>query len=114
MDPIIRDGSILAIDPDDKKMVRRGIYAIVPPEGGWTIKLAKQSGHLLLLQAANLWTEDNFPPLHRPEADPRPHSQPRRLGLAEPGVDALVIGRAAEAELFVPLAFQAASFHEAT
>ena len=72
MDPMIRDGSIVAVDLDDKKMVRRGIYAIATPEGGWTIKLAKQSGHLLLLQAANLWTEDNFPPYIDGKHNPDP------------------------------------------
>jgi hypothetical protein len=41
-------------------MVQRSIYAVVTPEGGWTIKLAKQSGHLLLLLAAKLRTEDSF------------------------------------------------------
>jgi hypothetical protein len=72
MEPVIRDESILAVDLDGKKMVRRRIYAIVTPEGGWTIKLAKQSGHPLLLEAANLWTEDNFPPYIDRKQNPDP------------------------------------------
>ncbi len=72
VDPIIFDGSMLAIDFDDKKLVRRGIYAVVTPDGGWTTKLAKQSGHLPLLQAANLYTEDNFPPYIDRKQNPDP------------------------------------------
>ena len=42
------------------------------PEGEWTIKLAKQSGHLLILQAANVRTEDTFPPYIDRKQNPDP------------------------------------------
>jgi phage repressor protein C with HTH and peptisase S24 domain len=62
MEPIIRDGSTLVIDLDDKKLVRRGIYAIATPHGQWINKHLKQSGHMLILLSANSADEDTYPP----------------------------------------------------
>jgi SOS-response transcriptional repressor LexA len=36
---------------------------VVTPEGEWTIKHVKQSGHLVILYPANPATDDTFPPL---------------------------------------------------
>lgn len=63
MEPVIQDGAIVAVDLDDKKLTKRGIYALVTPSGGWTIKYVRQQGHLLALQAANTMTDDQWPPV---------------------------------------------------
>ncbi len=73
MDPIIRNGSTLVVDLDDKRVVKRGVYAVVTPRGGkWTVKHLKQSGHLLLLYPANAGTADPYPPA----IDLREHPDP--------------------------------------
>ncbi len=62
MEPIVRAGSTLVLDLDDKKLVKRGVYAVVTPRGEWTVKHLSQSGHLLLLYPANAGTADPDPP----------------------------------------------------
>jgi phage repressor protein C with HTH and peptisase S24 domain len=62
MQPIIRSGSTLVIDLDDKKLAKRGVYAITTLHGQWTIKHVKKTGHKLILLPANSDTDDTYPP----------------------------------------------------
>jgi phage repressor protein C with HTH and peptisase S24 domain len=61
MEPIIRAGAIATIDLDDKRIIKRGIYAIATPDGEWTIKHVKQSEEGLVLFPANSTTDDPYP-----------------------------------------------------
>ncbi len=62
MEPILRAGSTLVLDLDDKRVVKRGVYAVITPQGEWTVKHLRQSAQLLFLYPANSGTTDTYPP----------------------------------------------------
>jgi phage repressor protein C with HTH and peptisase S24 domain len=60
MEPIIRGGPILAIDLDDTQLARRGIHAVVTPDGVWAVKHLRRSGDMLILVPGNSGTDDAY------------------------------------------------------
>ncbi len=52
MEPLIRHGSMIAIDRDDREIIRGKVYA-VRVEGGATIKFVQRDGDILIMVPAN-------------------------------------------------------------
>lgn len=61
MEPVIRNGAVVAIDLDDTTLVKRGIYTVAAPGGRWTVKHVRLSGGGFGLLPANPATNESFP-----------------------------------------------------